>query len=115
LGQAEPADALRFLDILTTASSIARSRGADAVAAVHVLDAIAVLAGVAVADDVSGSVSPLARAGAGLAVEARVQVLTQRWFARLGNEAGAQLEGKQLGELRRELEALAGETSRPKS
>ena len=115
MGRTEPADALRFLDILTTASSIARSRGAAAVAAAHVLDAIAVLVGVAAADDVSGPVSPLALAGAGLAVEARVQVLMQRWFVRLGNEADAQLKGEQLGELRRELEALDGETPRPKS
>ena len=99
-------EAVRFLDILTMASSIARSRGADAVTAAHLLDALAVLTGAAGADVASGPVSPLARPRAGLAADPAARELTQRWFARLGGAPEAALDAGDLAEFRGELEAL---------
>ncbi len=98
--------AVRFLDILTMASSIARSHGADAVAAAHLLDALAVLTGATEADATSGTVSPLARPRAELAADPAARELTQRWFARLDGAPEAALDVVALAEFRGELEAL---------
>ena len=111
MAEAEPAGTVRFLDILTTASTIARSLGASSVEAAHLLDAIAVLCGEVVASDVSGPVSPLARPGGALDVDEAARALTQRWFAQLGNVAAAELTESQLEQLRGELSALANEAA----
>lgn len=99
-------EAVRFLDVLTTASSVARACAAEAVEATHLLDAIDVLTGAARADDVAGSVSPLGHRRSVLSVEPAVRELTQRWFARLGETPDATVEGDALSELRAEIEAL---------
>ncbi len=99
-------DAVRFLDILTVASAIARARAAGAVAATHLLDAIAVLAGEAEMEEAAGPASPLGRGRAGLGVEPAVRDLSQRWFERLGGAPEALLAPEDLAELRREIQAL---------
>ena len=99
-------EAVRFLDILTTASSVAQASAAGAVEATHLLDAIDVLTGAAEPDDVTGAVSPLGHRRSELAVEPAVRELTQRWFARLGETPDATVDGDTLSELRAELEAL---------
>ena len=99
-------DAVRFLDILTTASSIAHSRRAETVIAAHLLDAIAVLTGETAAEDAGGPGSPLGHRRTELAVDPSVRDLTQRWFARLGGSAEAKVDAAGLSELRAEIEAL---------
>ncbi|MCY3505833.1 MAG: hypothetical protein OXH41_06700 [Chloroflexi bacterium] len=99
-------EAVRFLDILTTASSVAHARGADAVAAAHLLEAIDVLTGVAEPDDIGASVSPLGHRRTELSAEPAVRELTQRWFARLGGTPDASVEADILAELRTEIEML---------
>ena len=99
-------EAVRFLDILTTASSVARARGADAVAAAHLLEAIDVLTGASKPDDIGASVSPLGHRRPELSAEPAVRELTQRWFARLGGTPDASLDADALAELRTEIETL---------
>lgn len=99
-------DAVRFLDILTVASTIARAQAAEAVAAAHVLDAIAVLVGEAEMEEAAGPVSPLGRGRSGLGVEPAVRDVSQRWFERLGGAPEAVLAPEDLAELRTEIEAL---------
>ena len=99
-------DAVRFLDILTTASSVAHARGAEAVGAAHLLEAVAVLTGEAAPEDAGGPVSPLGRGRRELAAEPAVRALTQRWFARLGGAPEATLTADELAELRAEAGAL---------
>lgn len=97
---------VRFLDILTTASSIAHARGAETVVAAHVLEAVAVLAGEAEVEEGGGAVSPLGHRRTELAVEPAVRELTQRWFARLGGAPEATLGPDDVSELRAEVETL---------
>lgn len=99
-------EAVRFLDVLTTASSVAHARGAEVVLATHMLEAIDVLTGEAEPDASDAPVSPLGHRRAELSVEPPVRDLTQRWFARLGGAPEAVLGAAELGELRAELEAL---------
>ena len=99
-------EAVRFLDILTTASSVAHARGAEAVAATHLLEAIDVLTGGAEPDDMGAAVSPLGHRRTGLSAERAVRELTQRWFARLGGTPEASLDADALSELRTEIDAL---------
>ena len=100
------AEAVRFLDILTTASSLARALGADAVSAVHLRDAIAALTGEAPLEDAGASGSPLGHRRAELAAAAPVRELSQRWFERLGRAPEATLSAGELAALRAEVEAL---------
>lgn len=99
-------DAVRFLDILTTASSIARAQGSEAVTAAHILQALDVLTGLAEVEDVGGPVSPLGHRRTELAVDPSVRELSQRWYARLGGAPEAVVEADGLGELRAEIAAL---------
>lgn len=99
-------EAVRFLDILTTASSVARAHGADAVAALHLLEAIDVLTGASEPDDIGPSVSPLGHRRTELSAEPAVRELTQRWFSRLGGTPDASLDADTLAELRAEIETL---------
>ena len=99
-------DAVRFLDILTVASTVARANAAEAVTATHLLDAIAVLTGEQDMEEAAGPVSPLGRGRAGLGVEPAVRDLMQRWFERLGGAAEAVLTPEDLAELRTEITAL---------
>lgn len=99
-------EAVRFLDVLTTASSVAHARGGDSVLAAHMLEATALLTGEAEVDEVGGAVSPLGHRRAELSVEPAVRELTQRWFARLGGAPDAALGVAELAEFRAELELL---------
>ena len=103
-GDAE--DAVRFLDILTTASSVAHARGAEAVVAAHLLEAIDVLTGEAEVEEAGGPAALLGHRRAELAAAPAVRELTQRWFGRLGSAPEATLEAGELGELRADLETL---------
>ncbi|MCY4393162.1 MAG: hypothetical protein OXE43_14105 [Chloroflexi bacterium] len=103
-GEAE--DALRFLDILTTASSVAHARGAAAVLAAHLLEAIDVLTGQAEVEEAGGPAALLGHRRTELAVDPAVRELTQRWFARLGSAPEATLGAGELQELRAEIEEL---------
>ena len=105
-GERSGEEPVRFLDILTTASSIARSRAAETVAAAHLLDAIEVLSGEVEAAGASGPVSPLGHRRTELGVDPLVQELTQRWFARLGGAPEAEVDPADLTKLRAEIEAL---------
>ncbi len=101
------AGAVRFLDILTTASSVARVRGADVVSAAHLLDAIAVLTGEVEPEDAPAAHGfPLGHRQTELAAAAPVRDLSQRWFERLGRAPEATLSVSDLAELRAEIEAL---------
>ncbi|MCY3646496.1 MAG: hypothetical protein OXH07_05955 [Chloroflexi bacterium] len=99
-------EAVRFLDILTTASSVAHARRADAVAGVHLLEAIDVLTGASEPDDMGASVSPLGHRRTELSAEPAVRELTQRWFTHLGGTPEASLDAETLAELRNEIETL---------
>jgi len=99
-------EAVRFLDILTTASSVAHARGAEAVAPGHLLEAIEVLTGEAASDDAGPPVSPLGHRRTQLSAEPAVRELTQRWFGLLGGKPEASLDADALAELRAEIEAL---------
>ena len=99
-------EAVRFLDILTTASSVAHARGAEAVDATHLREAIDVLTGEAKPDDIGASVSPLGHRRTRLSAEPAVRELTQRWFDRLGGTPEASVDADALAELRAEIEAL---------
>ena len=99
-------EAVRFLDILTTASSVAHARGAEAVAPGHLLEAIEVLTGTGAPDDTGPPVSPLGHRRTQLSAEPAVRELTQRWYARLGGTPEASLDAGALAELRTEIEAL---------
>ena len=103
-GEAE--DAVRFLDILTTASSVAHARRAEAVLAVHLLEAIDVLTGQAEVEEAGGPAALLGHRRAELSAEPTVRELTQRWFGRLGSAPEATLGTGELGELRADLETL---------
>ena len=103
-GDAE--DAVRFLDILTTASSVAHARGAEAVVAAHLLEAIDVLTGEAEVEEAGGPAALLGHRRAELSVEPAVRELSQRWFARLGGAPEATLGPGDLVQLRADLEAL---------
>ena len=103
-GEAE--DAVRFLDVLTTASSVAHARGAEAVLAAHLLEAIDVLTGQTEVEEAGGPAALLGHRRAELSAEPAIRELTQRWFARLGSAPEATLGAGQLQELRAEIEAL---------
>ena len=99
-------EAVRFLDILTTASSVAHACAAEAVEARHLLDAIDVLTGAAEPDELGVPLSPFGHRRTDLSVAPTVRELTQRWFARLGGTPDATVDGDALSELRAEIEAL---------
>ena len=105
-GDPEGDGTVRFLDILTTASALARSHGAESVAAADMLEAIAVLTGESPPEEAAAPVSPLGHQRGELTVEPAVRELTQRWFARLGSSPEATLGADHLSELRTECEAL---------
>ncbi|MFN0146420.1 MAG: hypothetical protein ACKVT1_07925 [Dehalococcoidia bacterium] len=101
-------EAVRFADVLTTASAIANYHGLPDVTAVHLLDAIAVLRGAKSMADLGRPVSPLvprSRTAAG-GVEPAVKALIQRWHARLGSP-GAVLSEDALAQFAADLHALA--------
>ncbi len=99
-------DAIRFLDILTVASSVARVHGDTSVLASHLLEAIAVLTGELDAGELGEAVSPLAQPRGELAVDAAIRDLTKRWFTRLGETPDAALDADALAALEAELKGL---------
>ena len=102
--------AIRFLDILTTASAVANYVGVADVTPAHVRDAIAILRGEKTLDDLGRPLSPLVRRappGTAGGADARVRDLARRWYASLGDDPAAELSTAQLEALIAELDALA--------
>lgn len=97
---------LRFVEILTTASSVANYLGGPEVNAQTMLDAIAVLLEEKRLEDVGPMLSPLIPRRGGASVRPEIQELAQRWFARLGGTPAASLNDEELAELRTELQGL---------
>jgi hypothetical protein len=102
------ADAIRFADILTTASAVANYLGSPVVIAEHMLAAIAILEGSSTLEDLGRPVSPLIQRGSVHGdVDPDVRDLVQRWFASLEGDANARLDAASLDTFRSELRALA--------
>ena len=102
---------VRFLDILTLASTLARSRADEAVTPQHLLDAILVLTGESTMEDATGPVSPLATPRANLPAHPAATDIAQRWYAHLGGAPDATLTPTQLAQLVIELESLIAQNS----
>jgi len=104
--------AIRFLDILTTASAVANYLGVADVTPAHVRDAIAILREEKTLDDLGRPLSPLVRRappGTAGGADARVRELAQRWYAALANDPAAELTVAQVEALTAELDALAAQ------
>lgn len=97
---------VRFTDILTTASAVANYLGDATVAPGHLLHAVALLLGEQSMDDLGRPVSPLVRRSGG-AVDPRVRELVRRWFAALGSDIQATIEGDDLARFLDEVRALS--------
>ena len=101
------AEPVRFADILTTASAVASYLGEAEVAAPHLVSAVAILRGESTIEDLGRPVSPLVRRGAGgSTVSQPVRDLAQRWFAELGANVDAALDGPAVERLLADLQAL---------
>lgn len=100
--------ALRFADILSTASAVANYRGEPEVVAAHLLDAIDVLADRKTMEDLGRPQSPLVAAHRPQAVVVQgVQDLVRRWFAELNGDINAELTGESLDRFIADLRTLA--------
>ena len=100
-------DGIRFTDILTTASAIANYLGVNEVLAGHLLDALSIIEGTRQMEELGRAVSPLVpRPRSGPSASAEVRELAQRWFALLGSDPLAQVDGDALNRLREELARL---------
>lgn len=97
---------IRFADILTTASAVANYLGDPEVAPHHVLRAVAILRDEASIEDLGRPVSPLVRRPGG-GVDTRVRDLAQRWFAALGSDVHATIDGDELARFLDEVRALS--------
>lgn len=100
--------ALRFLDILTTASAVASYLAAPDVAAPHMLDALDILEGHARLEELGRARSVLAPMppSAYGGVEPAIRELVQRWFEQLGQDPEGLLDADQVQALRAQLQAL---------
>lgn len=106
---AHPEDGIRFVDILTTASAVANYLAQPDVTAVHLLDAIAILAGEKTLADLGRPVSPLVPRGPrgqAAGADPAVRTLVQRWWAELGEDTAANLDADATARLREELERI---------
>ncbi len=100
---------MRFADILTTAAAVTSYLGEDEVCPRHVLDAVAVLAGEKEMAALGRGSSPLLpRPPGGGGVQPPLRELVRAWFARLGNDASAALDGGSLAEFVADVRALEG-------
>lgn len=118
MAESADTDAIRFADVLTTASAAANYLGESAVRPLHLKQAIGILTGALRLEDLGRPVSPLVPRtlpGAGSSVQPAVRELAQRWFASLGSDYAALLSDENLQRLRMEVDALlaAGETTHP--
>jgi hypothetical protein len=100
--RSKPGDALRFADILTTASSVANYLGEPAVTAAHLAAAVAVLLGETRVEDLGRPRSPLGRSRQQAGATGEVRAFVQRWFEALGS-ADATIEGEMLRMFREEV------------
>ena len=99
--------ALRFADILSTASAVANYRGESEVAAPHLVDAIDVLSERKTMEDLGRPQSPLVAAHRPQAVVVpAVQDLVRRWFAELHGDINAELTGETLDRFISDLRTL---------
>jgi hypothetical protein len=100
-------EAVRFADILTTATAAANYLGEADVGPRHVLHALAILRGEAPMESLGRPVSPLVPRRPGGGVDPAVRDLVQRWFAALGSNVDATLEGEALERFIAEVRALS--------
>ena len=101
-------DALRFADILTTASAVANYLGESDVAPGHLLHAVALLRGAKTMEDLGRALSPLVRRPGRAGVTPEVREFTQRWFAALGGDANATLGADSVESFVAALRAMDG-------
>lgn len=102
-----PAPAIRFSDVLTTASAVANYLGEADVAAVHLRHALAILLEEMTLEDLGRPLSPLVRRAAAPGATEEVRDLVGRWFEMLDRDPMAELTVEQLDRLRAELQAVA--------
>ncbi|MGE0598258.1 MAG: hypothetical protein AB7J35_00345 [Dehalococcoidia bacterium] len=105
-------DGLRLTEILTTSSAVANYLGSPLIMPSHLLAAIEILEGSRTLDDLGRPLSPLVSrvARAGDAVAPEIRELARRWFAELGGDPTAELEGEELQRFTQELRVLAAES-----
>ena len=103
----DSADSLRFVDILTTASSIAGARNTPQIGAQELVLAIRVVSGEMEIEDVGEAVHPLLmRGSAARPVVSAVRELVQIWYATIGGTADSVLAPNDAQRFIQELEAL---------
>jgi hypothetical protein len=101
----EAVDALRFADILTTASAVANYLGEPDVTFSHLAAAVAVLLGETRVEDLGRPRSPLGRSREQAGATPGVRVFVQRWFERLGS-ADAEISGDLLRTFREDVRTV---------
>lgn len=105
----QPSEAIRFVDILTTASSIAGARDAPELGVEELVLAVRVVSGVMDIADVGEAIHPLLIRGSDAKpVVAEVRELVQRWYAAVGGTGDSELPPADVERFVRELEALSG-------
>lgn len=95
---------VRFTDVLTTSTAVANYLGDSAITMSHLRRALEVLEGQTAAEDLGRMVSPLIPRR-DPAAEPEVREFAQRWFALLGSDVTAELDGNLLAQFRHELTA----------
>lgn len=101
-------ETIRFVDILTTASTVASYLGEPEITAKHLIEAVAIVRGAKTLDDLGRPVSPMLQRGlaASPAVDARLRMVVQRWFDVLGGEVEAELAADSVEQLLAELRTV---------
>jgi hypothetical protein len=103
----QPPEPLRFVDILTTASSIAGARNTPQLGADEIALAVRVVSGAIDIEDIGGAVHPLLiRGNVSRPVVPAVRELVQRWYAAAGGTAESLLSQADAERFVTELEAL---------
>ncbi len=105
----QPSEAIRFVDILTTASSIAGARNTPQLGVEELVLAIRVVSGAMAIEDVGEAVHPLLiRGNDSKPVDPLVRELVQRWYAAVGGTGDSELPPADIERFVLELEALSG-------
>jgi len=105
----QPSESVRFVDILTTASSIAGARSTPQLGVDELVLAVRVVSGAMAIDDVGEAIHPLLIRGQDAKpVAPEVRQLIQRWYAAIGGTADSELPPADIERFVQELEALAG-------
>ncbi|MBI5949814.1 MAG: hypothetical protein HY875_16885 [Chloroflexi bacterium] len=98
---------IRFADILTTGSAVSSYLGASTVTAAHLIEAVAILRGEKLVEELGRPVSPLvSRSSQGAEVEPATRELVQHWFFALGQDINATLDEDETALLLLQLAGL---------